>query len=404
MHAAAIQEEAQALDTLNASFQEQVSMRLDGLSMSVEFYRQAQELSILLNTVAGSLRTSSARLTSVIEKFEALQMRGAELINHMKRAKRDHDVPGNSSSLRVNRVPLQSTEGCVKEVLGKIQETLEQYQERAGKQGVQMEARRGSIKDLEDVLEDIDTSVQRTLQGTASPAPPSATESLKSRETVKTNIAKRSPFKRTLAPMQFSLWDRQGSVRQLRKKFENIAGDEKPPVKSEEQKLLDRVFRDPFVTQARLKQTSSVKPVIKVNISDQEVKFEPAKHPILRGRPSIEMLRVDKNVTRLKEKFDSRQVAPVILEVPLSATSSEDAGAAPSYSNGVLTNGELGLDETDSPVKETTTVLGTSIEERSQEHSTDEADFGLWKKKKPLQKTESLNRKSFKSLRYTLVL
>ena len=403
MHVAAVQEEARALDALNASFQEKVLMRLDGLTMSVDFYRQAQEMTILLNTVAGALRTSSAKLTSVTEKFEALQMRGAELINHMKRARHDHDIPGNSSSLRVNRVPLQSTEGCVKEILSKIQQTLEEYQEKAGKQGVRLEARRGSIKDLEDVLEDIDTSVQKTLRGTASPAPPSATESLKSREAVKTNIAKRSSYKRTVAPMKFSLWDRQGSVRQLRKKFEKIASDEKPSIKiSEEQKLLDRVFRDPFVAQAKLKQTSSVQPVIKVNVSDQA---EPTKHPILRGRPSIEKLHIDRNVTRLREKFNSHQETPTIHEVPV--TSSEDTSAdAPPLSNGVLTNGDLGPDETDSIVKENTTELRTNIDERSQEHSTEpveETDFGLWKKKKPLQKTESLNKKSFKSLRYILI-
>lgn len=428
-----IQREAQALDALNTAFQEQVSVRHQGLTMSVEFFKLAKELSTLLDTVTSAARASSTKLSSVTEKFQTLQMKGVELINHMKQARRDHETPTDSPNLRANHAPSRSTEGSVRDTLSKIHQTLEQYQKKAKQQGVMIPAHRGSIKDLEDVLVEIDTAVMRTLQGTASPAPPSAAETQKTREEQntreeqKTAIARRNPnkAKRSFAPMQFSLWDREGSVRQLRRKFEKIASDEKPPAKSEEQKLMDRVFRDPFVAQARLKQTSSVQQVVTVNkqTTQQEHLVEDVKpHPIVRGRPSIEKLRIDRNVSKLRTMFDATQgdsfsKPPVIIEDTSEDPTNPQATTDLSFINVGLANTDLTstvVYEADSfvspclrekEVEEEGKVAGSVSERHSVEVSpdlkedqpADETDFGFRKKKSRTK--DSVDRKSFRSLR-----
>ena len=427
--AATIEEEAQALDDLNSAFQQQVSARLQGLNMAVEFFRQAKKLSTRLRTA-----TSTSSAAFITDDYQTLQMTGAELIGHINLARQAHESPTVSPVRRVNKSPSRSTVDSVKDTLTRIQLDVEKYQKLTGKHGDHLEQRRGSIRDLEEVLLEIDTSVRKTLQGKASPAPPSASETKRKREAQTAAIAKRRWYQRPVAPIQFSLWDRQGSVRQLRKKFEMIAVEEKLPQKTEEQKLVDKVFsrreirEEPIITQAKMKQASTVQQVNTITLgpsSKEEDKSQSkSPRPILRARRSIEMLRADKKVTQLKNKFDPGQrdiikhspKSSAIPEVPPlpepSLTHSpemlvaEDTGEEPAP-DAAQTSASPATESVLSAVAEVTQDTETA-EPPPQEVSADveesqgvdETDFGFLKKGRKKQKEDTLEKKSFKSLRY----
>lgn len=293
-----IKKEATALQELNSEFQKRVSTRLRGLEMAVEFFKLARELFAQLDS-------------SVVhnDEFQSLQKMGADLLAHidLTRPQAEKQAAPSSKTSQRSLMTADSVKDILESLKSRTDHTAPSYEPTTDRVE---EVRRWSIVQLEGVLDEINDSVRKTLHGEASPAPPPASETIKNKSKREAKEKPHPHLERQVAPMKFSLWDREGSVRQLRRKFEKIASDDKPRPKSEEQKLLDKLFtkgkaKDPIIAQAKLKETSTPQPVSKITTKPLATRDKTKSHRTLKSTPSVEQLHVERKVTKLKGMFES---------------------------------------------------------------------------------------------------